>query len=181
MDGYITTYTKIHMQPLKPKTEDISVEDIAHALSLMTRANGHFPKFYSVAQHCLHCYEEAKARGANRTTMLACLLHDASEAYLADITRPVKQYLPKYLEIEEGLQNAIYNKYLGDSVSVENLKWVKEIDDALLYHEFQFYMHEKLMEDEPILKSNPVFQLEDMKCVEARFLEVFNELYEGIK
>ena len=64
---YITTYSKIHFTPLDPKIEEIKAEDIAHAQSLMTRANGHFPEFYSVAQHilpvlCWHvwCMMEAK-------------------------------------------------------------------------------------------------------------------------
>lgn len=96
MEDYITTYSKIHMSPSAPKAENIRVEDIAHALSLMVRANGHFPEFYSVGQHCIHCCEEAHARGYTDRVQLACLLHDASEAYLADITRPVKQHLSEY-------------------------------------------------------------------------------------
>ena len=62
MADYITTWSGIHFTPLEPKKEEIRAEDIAHALSLMTRANGHFPEFYSVAQHCIHCCEEAGAR-----------------------------------------------------------------------------------------------------------------------
>ena len=113
MEDYITTYSKIHMSPSAPKAENIQVEDIAHALSLMVRANGHFPEFYSVGQHCIHCCEEAHARGYTDRVQLACLLHDASEAYLADITRPVKQHLPEYREIEQILQETIFEKYLG--------------------------------------------------------------------
>ena len=61
MADYITTYSKIHMTPLEPKAEQISIRDIAHALSLLSRANGHFPEFYSVAQHCIHCCEDRKS------------------------------------------------------------------------------------------------------------------------
>ena len=50
---------------------------------------------------------------------LACWLHDASEAYLSDVTRPVKQELPKYLEIEKPLQEAIWRKYLGLELTEE--------------------------------------------------------------
>lgn len=63
MNRYITTYTKIHFTPADPKIEEIYIQDIAHALSMMTRANGHFPEFYSVAQHCIACAGEAEARG----------------------------------------------------------------------------------------------------------------------
>ena len=59
--------------------KDILIEDIAHALSLMCRANGHFKEFYSVGQHCIYCCEEAIKRGYSNTVALACLLHDASD------------------------------------------------------------------------------------------------------
>ena len=119
MADYITTWSGIHFTPLEPKKEEIRAEDIAHALSLMTRANGHFPEFYSVAQHCIHCCEEAGARSYSARVQAACLLHDGSEAYLADITRPVKKHLPGYLSIEEVLQSAIYEKFLGEPLTEE--------------------------------------------------------------
>ena len=51
MSDYILTHSKIRYNTVNPVKEDIHIEDIAHALSLMTRANGHFRHFYSVAQH----------------------------------------------------------------------------------------------------------------------------------
>ena len=59
----ITTYKHCHIAITDPDPNELWIEDIAHALSMMTRANGHFPEFYSVAQHCIHCCEEAQARG----------------------------------------------------------------------------------------------------------------------
>lgn len=171
MSDYITTYSKIHFTPLKPKKEQIAIADIAHSLSLMTRANGHFPEFYSVAQHCIHCYEEAVARGLNRRLCQACLLHDASEAYLADITRPVKKNLPKYLVIEKILQDVIYERFLGCRLTEEEQCIVAEVDDALLYYEFEHYMGERLAEHEPELKSNPVFAFVPFVEVEQKYIE----------
>ncbi len=171
----ITTYTKRHMLPLAPKPEDICVEDIAHALSLMVRANGHFPRFYSVGQHCIHCCEEASARGYTPRVQLACLLHDASEAYLADITRPVKRYLPKYKEIEQMLQEIIFEKYLG-VLSEEETKLWRKLDDVLLYYEFDSFMGEKLMECPEQLQSCPVFDTEPFQMTERRYLEWFRRL-----
>lgn len=158
MADYITTYTKRHLTVTEPALEDIAIEDIAHALSMMTRANGHFPEFYSVAQHCIHCYEEATARKYSRKVALACLFHDASEAYLADITRPVKKYLQQYLDFEEILQNVIYVKFLGTLPTQEELALISSVDDALLYYEFEHYMGEKLFEEVPVIKSHPVFE-----------------------
>ena len=171
MSDYITTSSKIHFTPLKPKKEQIVIEDIAHSLSLMTRANGHFPEFYSVAQHCIHCYEEAVARGYDKRLAMACLLHDASEAYLADITRPVKKNLPKYLVIEKILQDAIYEKFLGSKLTEEEQKMVSEVDDVLLYYEFEHYMGEKLQENEPVIKSRPEFCFVPFAEVEKKYIE----------
>ncbi len=171
MSDYITTFSKVHFTPLKPKKEQIRIEDIAHSLSLMTRANGHFPEFYSVGQHCIHCYEEARARGFSDRLSLACLLHDASEAYLADITRPVKKNLPKYLVIEKILQDAIYERFLGSRLTEEEKAMVSDVDDTLLYYEFYHYMGEKLQDVEPQIKSNPVFAFEPFHEVERKYIE----------
>lgn len=134
--SYITTFTKRHFDPINADIDDIEIADIAHALSLLCRANGHFEHFYSVAQHSLNCVKEAKARGYSERVQLGCLLHDASEAYLSDVTRPMKAQLPKYFEVEEKLQNAIFNKWINPSLTEEERKQVFEIDDTVLYHEF---------------------------------------------
>jgi hypothetical protein len=87
--------------PLNPDPNKIHIEDIAHSLSLMCRANGHFTRFYSIAQHAINCANEAKACGLSERVQKACLLHDASEAYLSDIMRPVKEHIATYLKIEK--------------------------------------------------------------------------------
>lgn len=176
MSTYITTYSKIHFTPLEPDPGQISARDIAHALSLMTRANGHFPEFYSVGQHCLHCAEEARAEGLPQRLILACLLHDAGEAYIADMTRPVKKHLPEYRKIEERLLRAIYIRFLGSDLTLEEAAEVKRIDDALLYHEFLHYMGEKLMPEAPALKSSPCFAVRPFGEVEQAYLQAFREL-----
>jgi hypothetical protein len=66
MSDYILTYSKTKFYPLEPVKEDIKIEDIAHALSLMTRANGHFKHFYSVAQHSISCCREAHIMSLTR-------------------------------------------------------------------------------------------------------------------
>ena len=175
MNDHITTYSNIHFTPLSPKPEEICIQDIAHALSLMTRANGHFPRFYSVGQHCIHCCEEARARGRSEREQLACLLHDASEAYLADITLPVKKHLDAYREVEQRLQDHIFRKYLGELTETEQKLW-KELDDVLLYYEFDHFMGEKLMECPGTLQSRPVFDTEPFAETERRYLEWFERL-----
>ena len=95
MADYIYTVSKRKFYPLNPRIEDILIEDIAHALSMLARANGHFPFFHSVAQHSLECANEALARGYSEKIVLACLLHDGAEAYMSDVTTPVKSALSR--------------------------------------------------------------------------------------
>lgn len=177
MSDHITTFEKIHFTPLTPRPEDISIRDIAHALSLMTRANGHFPKFYSVGQHCVHCCEEAAARGYDKRVQLACLLHDGSEAYLADITRPVKRHLIKYKEIEQELQDCIFRKYMGALSGEEQRLW-RKMDDLLLYYEFAHFMGERLYDCPGELLSSPVFDTEPFAATEQAYLDWFARLTE---
>ncbi|MGN0299551.1 MAG: hypothetical protein ACI4C1_10295 [Lachnospiraceae bacterium] len=181
--SYITTFSKIHIDPVNPDADLISIEDIAHALSYMTRANGHFPAFHSVAQHCIECAQEAKERGETARVQLACLLHDASEAYLADITRPVKAVLTQYKAVENQLLHVIYTKYLGGLTSEEEKK-VKEIDDALLYYEFAFFMGEYLSDIAPRLASKPNFtfrQNQSFSEVELEYKMLFHQIMLGSK
>lgn len=178
MGDCITTYSKISFSPVEPEIEKIEIRDIAHALSMLVRANGHFPKFYSVGQHCIHCCEEAYARGYDRRVQLACLLHDASEAYLADITRPVKRHLITYQEIEKVLQDCIFQKYLGGLSKEEERLW-KMLDDTLLYYEFGHFMGQEAVKCPGELSSHPVFDTEPFEKTEQEYIKWFERLYQG--
>ena len=172
----IKTYTGVMFDPLNPDPDLIDIVDIAHALSMLCRANGHFRSFYSVGQHSIKCMREAKERGYSEKLQLACLLHDASEAYLSDVTRPVKKELPKYLEIEKPLQDAIWTKYLAESLTQEEYDRVFEIDDAILFHEFVALMDARLSDEEPILSSTPEFAFTGFEQCEKEFLRLFQRL-----
>lgn len=172
----ILTYTHKMFDPIHPDPSLIDIRDIAHSLSLICRANGHFPTFHSVAQHSLECFHEAKLRGLSKKIQLACLLHDGSEAYLSDVTRPVKAVIPVYLEYETPLQNAIWNKWLAEPLTEEEYRQVFEIDDDLLYHEFYTHTGMKLADQEPVIQTNPSFAFEDFSKVEQAFLDAFHEL-----
>lgn len=172
----IKTYTGIMFDPLKPNVDLIRIEDIAHALSMLCRANGHFKSFYSVGQHCINCAEEAAARGCSTRVQLGCLLHDGSEAYLSDVTRPVKKALPRYLEIEEPLQTTIWNKWLHNPLTAEEAKQVFEIDDMMLLNEFMELMDTVLDDDIPVLQSNAQFEFIAFKKTEEEYLMKFKTL-----
>ncbi len=180
MKDCITTFTKIQFNTFNPEAEKICIEDIAHALSMMPRAGGHFPEFFSVGQHSIQCCREAVARNYVSEVALACLLHDASEAYLSDLTRPVKKNMTMYLQVEKQLQDMIYDKYLGHVPQGEAAVLVQNIDDVCLYYEFLHYMDEKLLEAEPMMISEPVFEVRPMKEVESEFLALFHKLMREI-
>ena len=174
MKDSLTPYTKVQFNTFEPEEDKIRIEDIAHALSMMTRANGHFPEFFSVGQHSIQCCREAIARNYVPEVVLACLLHDASEAYLADITRPVKKNMTMYIQIEDQLQGMIYKKFLGFVPIGEEAELVKNIDDACLYYEFLHFMDEKLYVAEPVMMSKPSYAVQSMAEVEEEFLTLFH-------
>jgi len=95
---------RVHL--LNPSPDEIAIEDIAHALSHACRFAGHVPSYYSVAQHSVLVSELLDER-----TALWGLLHDASEAYLHDLTRPLKRALNVLPEHTDRL------RYLGDSLA----------------------------------------------------------------
>lgn len=174
--SYIRTHTKREFYPLAPDAAQIDIRDIAHALSMLCRANGHFPHFYSVGQHCIACAEEAAARGYSRRVQLGCLLHDASEAYLADVTRPVKKQLPKYLEIEEPLQDAIWSKWLQPALTPEEEELVFLVDDAMLYYEFLSLMGEAIPGLPLDLMTAPELSCMPFTAVEEKYIALFEKL-----
>src|SRR5438552_3035736 len=108
---WIQTFTGKKFFPLEPNADDICIEDIAHSLSMQCRFNGHSKQFYSVAQHSVLI--ASWWFGDYPKLAKYALLHDASEAYLSDIPRPLKQ-LPEfefYKKAEQLLQDLIYAKF----------------------------------------------------------------------
>lgn len=172
----ILTHTRVMFDPVHPNKDLIDIRDIAHSLSMLCRANGHFPTFYSVGQHSINCMREAAERGYSRRVQLASLLHDASEAYLADVTRPVKKELPRYLEIEAPLQDMIWEKFLDQPLSDEERAQVFAIDDGILYWEFKVLMGMALSQEAPALCSKPEFDFQGFARCEEDFMEAFSQL-----
>lgn len=174
--SYITTYTRKHFDPIAPDASLIDIRDVAHALSLTCRGNGHVKSFFSVGQHCLNCAREAVLRGYPKRLALACLIHDASEAYMSDVPRPFKQVLPEYREAEDRLLALIYEKFLGSPISGEEEALIKQIDDDMLYFDLLVLLDEKMDCEEPKLKINLSYDFVPFKQVEREYLELFEEL-----
>lgn len=102
------------MFPFDPSPKDVSIEDIAWHLSMKCRYTGASTKFYSVAQHSV-----LVSLCVPRHLELAALLHDAAEAYLPDIARPIKdrfyvcfnEHVYRFDELEERIVDVIFNKF----------------------------------------------------------------------
>lgn len=86
MTDWIMTHTGKRFRPFAPDPADIDIRDIAHALSLICRYGGHPSGFYSVAEHSVLLSRAVPAEMA-----FDALMHDAAEAYLGDIPRPIKR------------------------------------------------------------------------------------------
>lgn len=103
---WMQTFTGGAFYPLDPRADEIRFADIASALSKMCRYSGHCIKFYSVAEHSVHV-----ASLAPTALKLTALMHDASEAYLTDVIRPIKKYLVEYAGIEATLERVIAERF----------------------------------------------------------------------
>jgi len=105
--NHIRTFSGKYLDVFNPDPDMICIEDIAHALSNICRFGGHTRHFYSVAQHSVRCCNHFFSIRFS----LQALLHDASEAYLLDIPRPIKHRLTNYKETEEQLMTVISQKF----------------------------------------------------------------------
>jgi hypothetical protein len=106
--GWMETWTGRTIYPLNPSLEDICLEDVAHHLAIIPRYNGATARPYSVAEHSVILADHARADGQVPAVCLNYLLHDAAEAYLQDIIKPVKMSFPLIKDIEERLLRMIH-------------------------------------------------------------------------
>lgn len=103
---WIQTYTGKAFDPLHPEAEALDVVDVAHSLALQCRFNGHCRVFYSVAEHSVRV-----SLAVPPGLALWGLLHDATEAYVGDLPRPIKHRLPDYQAAEERLMRLVAERF----------------------------------------------------------------------
>jgi 5'-deoxynucleotidase YfbR-like HD superfamily hydrolase len=128
VNTWILTYSGRRVEPLSPRVDDIAIIDIAHALSQQCRWTGHTSEFYSVAQHSVMVADLV----TNPEWKLHALLHDASEAYLCDIAKPVKETptFAEYKVAEARLTDVIYEA-MGLTMTPEIHNAIKVADRRL--------------------------------------------------
>lgn len=115
----------------EPEVDMIDIADIAHSLSMICRFGGHSNRFYSVAQHCVIVSAMAPVEIG-----FEALMHDATEAYLGDVIKPLKIIIGKsYKELEERFMNQIIKRFDLDCANLEQVKKY-DMDALVLEHEF---------------------------------------------
>jgi len=143
----------VDVQNLRP--QDVDLEVIGHALSLINRYNGHTPFPYSVAQHSIYVMYLAEAVGFSKKTQLLALLHDATEAYIGDVIRPLKQtpVYEDYMDLEIKVWGAISAHFRLASYEISTEHWaaVKDLDHAVLLWEMANFFSERAYEEYPHL------------------------------
>jgi hypothetical protein len=167
---WIQTFTAVAFWPIDPNIEEINIYDIAHSLANQCRFTGHCKFHYSIAQHSIYCAEQCK-----RNKFYA-LLHDASEAYLVDIPRPLKHLdeFKTYRLLEAQLQGIICDKFGLDRAQPAD---VTIADNRMLATEARDLMKPPLTH----WNTMPAPYDFTIECwtpdqAEERFLEVFDRL-----
>lgn len=127
-NDWMQTFTGRAFFPLEVDPDNIDEFDIAHSLAMQCRYNGHVSRFYSVAEHCVHMSFVVPEEDA-----LWALLHDATEAYVGDMVRPLKKHIPIFSEIEDRIMLAVCEKFhLNQNFMPDS---VKEADNRIIENE----------------------------------------------
>lgn len=134
---WMQTFSGGQFWPMDPRVEEVRAIDIAHSLSMQCRYAGHCLQFYSVAEHSVLMTRWLHGVGESHAVQKWALLHDAAEAYLVDVPRPVKPFLPGYKEAESAVMLAVAQRFglSGDMPSV-----VKDADNRILVDESRVNM-----------------------------------------
>lgn len=120
---WMQTYSGKCFWPLDPRPDEVEIIDIAHSLSMRCRYGGHSTRFYSVAEHSVLVSRHVSPQNA-----LWGLLHDAAEAYSADVPRPLKRCLPQWKPMEAAIMRAVCQRFGLPETEPDE---VKQIDFAM--------------------------------------------------
>jgi uncharacterized protein len=176
--AWIITSTGKKFFLLDPILEDIDIKDIAHGLALQCRWTGQCKHHYSIAQHSYYCSLIGPEKEA-----LDRLLHDASEAYMGDMNRPLKHYTQagEPYRIQEAMLQGLIRIRFGLGREPAS---VKIADNQMLFAERDQLM--KKVEGDDTRDINQDFGTADIKIcqwipefAETMFLSRFHALYIG--
>ena len=186
-DCWIGTYSGVPFRLDNPRPEDVRIEDIAHSLSLQCRFNGHCDEFYSVAEHCVEVSNRVSPSNA-----LDGLLHDAAEAYVGDVTGPLKQRL--LFETKDRAMDGVtafrhQERRVNDAIRTNiglPMGWPVEVDKADL-RMLATERRQLFGPEQPewgcvagVVPYDTVLNCWTPKRAEEAYLERFSELYKGV-
>lgn len=129
----ILTYSGSYFDFLDPDPQMVTIEDIAHGLSNVCRFSGQCPRFYSVAEHSYFTSLIVPQEYA-----LQALMHDAPEALVGDVSKPLKELLPDYQQIEEQVEAVVFRRF---NIPLPLHPSVKQADIQMLAAEKIQLMH----------------------------------------
>lgn len=160
----IRTNSGVYVNILNPTEDMIFISDIAHSLANNSRWGGHldFDKRISIAQHSLNCVDTLKNQPV--TVQMQALLHDATEAYLLDMPKPIKDLLPDYQLLEEKFAKLIFSKF---GVEYPMHSDVKKADMHMLQYEWDTLV---------IKKHEPTFVIMHPAKAKQEYMRKFYEL-----
>ena len=160
----------------------ICLEDIAHALSRICRFNGHIKNFYSIGEHSL-----LTSRMVEDRLKVDALLHDAGEAYMSDMSRPLKMIMNDtsgnmYKQIEMDILHCINKKFDFPELSEDDKMKIKLADNTALYIESHSSFDSAMLVEwnygkmlNPIPKFKIPSRQRNMNEVKKKFIEKFNQ------
>ena len=99
---------------------------------------------------------------------------------MCDVPRPYKQYIPGYRQQEEKLLAEIYKKFIGDSLSPEELAQIKTVDDDMLWFDLQTLLHGSAEGEKPVMATAFSYDVIPFEEVERQYLALFEELTEEL-
>lgn len=173
----IETVTGRKYNFIEPDLTDFTLEDIAYPLSTTNRFGNHAKPFWSVAQHSVFVVEILEAQGVYQNHILrAGLMHDAAEAMLNDVPRPLKPRIGEaYVELTEIADDAIGRRFHIVEYMMHG-KTVKMADRIALVHEGH-----RVMRNGPPPEDLAAYPLPDgLKLPEPMNMEEAQGAYEGV-
>lgn len=174
-DNWIYTDSGIKVFLANPSPEMIKIEDIAHGQAHLCRYNGQCKKFYCVGEHVYLVAQDVLRRTGDIELAKCAAMHDSSEAYLGDLTSPLKAMLLVYPILEARFEVAISSrfrlKYPFDHPEIKRSDYEVFFTekDHLFDHPYESWGREGVKADVKIEGWRP-------ELAKARFLELVDEL-----